>query len=188
MKKIIMTASIILLFSSCYEEYVLLINNESSYDVSFNLTTGYRTANYILGAGKQFSHSMIERHSHKINDYEPKGYVILSADGNTYTFNNIPIPDPPPDPDPIPAWIFNTLSKDVILDGDGAISTDPLTVEAYQEIKTETIIKENPVFKAETTEGYPVQVYVNFKEIENETETETDTEEETEKIYMIILK
>jgi len=152
-----------LLFTSflllgCYEEYLLLINNESSYDVNFNLTTGYRTADYILRAGEQFSHSMIKNHSHKINNYEPKGSVILSSGGDTYTFNNIPPPVPIPDPEPIPASILNTLPKDVILSGNGAISTDPLTINANQEITTETIIKRDPVFHAKTIEGYPVQV------------------------------
>jgi hypothetical protein len=157
-----------LIFSGCFEEYILIIKNESSYDVSFNLTTGYRTGDYVLEAGGQFTHSMNKNHSHSINDYEPKENVTLSDDGDTYTFINIIIPPF----NPIPASIFNTLSKDVILDGDGAISTDPLTVEANQEIKTETIIKKDPVFTAETTDGYPVQVDYTFDET----------------IYMIILR
>lgn len=137
---------------SCYEEYLLIINNESSYDVNFNLTTGHRTEDYILKAGEQYSHSLIETHSHNINNFEPKDNVVLSREGNTYTFNDIPPPVP------IPASILNTLPRIVILSGSGAISTDPLTIEANQEIKTETIIKKDPVFSAKTIEGYPVQV------------------------------
>jgi len=163
MKKLGFVINIILLvLSSCYDEYLLLINNESSYDVTFNLTTGHRTDNYILEAGKQFSHSMIDSHTHSINSYEPQNNVILSSDGNTYTFNNIP---PPPTPEPKPAFIFNTLSKDVILSGNGAISNDPLTIEAGQEIKTETIIKNDPTFSAKTTDGYPVQVDYIYDEV-----------------------
>ena len=143
---------------SCYEEYLLIINNESSYNVTFNLTTGYWTQNYNLEAGKQFTHSMNKNHSHTMNDFEPKDNVFLTNDVNTYTFNDIPPPDPIPDPEPIPASILNTLPKTVILNSNGAISTDPLTINANQEITTETIIKRELVFFAKTIEGYPVQV------------------------------
>jgi len=158
MKKLLFVFSVVFLFSGCYEEYLLVINNESSFDVTFNLTTGHRTEDYLLEAGKQFSHSMIERHSHAINDYEPKENVILSNDGNTYTFKNTPPPETPVPPDPVPASILNTLPKDVILSGDGAISTDPLKIKANTEITTEKIIKDDPIFSAKTTDGYPVQV------------------------------
>jgi hypothetical protein len=152
MKKLFFVFFVVILFSSCYEEYVLLINNDSSYDVSFNLTTGYWTDNYVLEAGKQYSKSLNKNHSYHINDYEPKENVNLSRDGNTYIFNDIPAPEP------IQAFIFNTISKEVILSGDGAISTDPLHVKPNEEITTETIIKKEPKFTAETEDGYPVQV------------------------------
>lgn len=168
-KGVLLIAAICFLFlSGCYEEYLLLINNESSYDVTFNLTTGYRTANYALEAGGQYSHSMLKNHSHVINSYEPGDSVILSGDGNTYTFSDIQIPKP----DIFPASILNTLSKDVILSGDGVISADPITINAGQEIKTETITGLNPIFSAITTDGYPVQVDYIFDE----------------EIYMIILR
>jgi len=152
MKKLFFVVNVVLLLTSCYEEYLLLVNNKSSYDVSFNLTTGYRTEDYFLKKGEQFSHLMIDIHSHIINSYEPKDSVFLSYDDNSYTFFDIPIPDP------IPASIYNALSKDVILSGNGAISTDPLTIKANEEIITETVIKKDPVFNAKTIDGYPVQV------------------------------
>jgi len=151
-KKLAFALITVILFLSCYDEKLLVINNESSYVVTFNLTTGYRTADYTLEAGKQFTHTMIDSHNHSINSYEPEDNVTFSRDGDTYTFINTPLSEP------IPAFIFNTLKKVVILSGNGAISTDPLTIEENDEIFTETIIKKDPTFSAKTADGYPVQV------------------------------
>jgi len=154
------------LLLTCVETYSPTVNNESSYTVIFTLTTGYWTQeNLILQPGESYVHEpMPISLKHNIDSFDPMESVILTTFGDVYKFSDkskpepTPEPEPEPEPEPIQASIYNSLLKDVILSGNGSISTDPLTIIAGQEITTETIIKNNPSFNAMTTDGYPVVV------------------------------
>jgi len=161
MKKLLFLLLVFIAFLGCKEERAVIINNHSSQTVSGKLRTQYTEKEYSLKPGEQYlymlletmTHSMINYISHPIAD----SVHFIMKDINTYEFFDNPVP---PDPAPIPASIYNSLQKDVILSANGALSTDPLFINAGQEITTVTIIKRNPVFKAETTDSYPV--YVDF--------------------------
>jgi hypothetical protein len=155
MRKFVLSFFAVFLFS-CVETYSPVVNNESSQTVTFTLTTGYRTQNgLVLQPSENYIHEpMPVSLESSLDSFEPADSVNLTKDGNVYTFSDIPILEP----DPVPAFIYNTLSKDVILSGDGAISPeDPITINAGEEI-TVAIIKDNPSFSAITTDGYPVAV------------------------------
>jgi len=160
----------VLLMGCGAPEYTLIVDNQSSHDVVFTMTIGYSVHTFTLAAGDKYIHpnSIPEalRKKERMENYEPKQYVNWNYSGDIYTFTDIPI-EPIPEPEPIPIFIFNTLSKDVIISGNGALSTDPITIKAKSEVITETVIKNNPTFNAKTIDGYPVQVDCIFDEDES---------------------
>jgi hypothetical protein len=95
MKRLFIFAGIVLVLAGCVEEYTVIVNNESSYTVTFTMTTGYRTEEYVLNAGEQYVHYPIPvslRHSIS-NEYKPKELkelIILTLSGDTYTFSDKP--------------------------------------------------------------------------------------------------
>jgi len=169
MKKIFLFLPVVCFLLACTETYSPTVNNKSSYDVSFTLTTGYRTQNIALLPNESYVHEpMPISLQHSLVSFGPAEYVYFESESDyVYTFYDIPEPELP---EPIPAFIYNTLSIDVILSADGAISTDPITIKANEEVTTETIIKANPSFSAITTNGYPVVVDYIFTENEDKTE------------------
>lgn len=158
---------ILILFSGCAEERSIIINNYSTQVITGSLKTQYTVKEYSLNPGEQYHYMLLETMTHSMISYQsspnPDSVFIEMANADTYNFFDNPVPAAP---DPVPASIYNSLQKTVILSGNGAMSTDPLTIDAGQEIKTETIIKNNPVFTAETIDGFPVQVDYKFEETE----------------------
>jgi|GEM_PF-4574813 len=158
----------VLLLSGCGKEgRFVLIKNYSNQSVTYTMIVNkYPREAAAIEPGEEaecmvsnaFSHSMGNFYSSPVNDS-----IYYTQTDDEYYFYNI---------SPVPSSIFNTLTKDVILSANGAISVDPMTVPALQEIKTETILSNTPIFSAKTAEGYPVMVSFNI--IEN--------------TYMIILK
>jgi hypothetical protein len=156
MKKLFLII-IMCVFVGCGGEKTLTINNHSTTQIiKFNIRIGYGTNEYEIKPTAQKIINMLEIHNHNMVSYQSYpvlNSVDLTQNGDIYIFYDIT---------PVPASIYNTLVKDVILSGDGAISTDPLTISAGQEIKTATIKSKAPSFSAQTTDGYPVQVDYNF--------------------------
>jgi hypothetical protein len=162
MKKLFLVLGIVFLsIFGCYDTKSIIVNNHSTIQtITFTLTTGYRTADYIVKPCEQFTYDLPEVYSHKMESYQTSPVidsVDLIQEGDIYNFYDIM---------PILASIYNTLVKDVILSGNGAISTDPLIIIAQNEINTETIISKNPSFSAKTTDGFPVQVDYIFNGID----------------------
>ena len=163
---IVLFATVILW--GCADEDVIIVKNNSDQSVAYSLTTGHRTEKYTIRPGKEDSHSLVKSLSHSMKDFQSsplQDSVDLVRSGDKYEFNNI---------DPVPASIYNSLSLDVILSGKGAISTDPVTINAGAEITSETILAKNPVLSAQTVNGYPVQVDISHND--------------EEKKYLILLK
>ena len=148
-----------LLLISCAEEYTVTVDNQSSQTAAFTFTTGYATKEYTLEPSTKYNHSLPKTLGHKMENYGPGDLIELSQSGDVYYFSDMP-------PILIPSSIFNSLSKSVILSADGAISTDPLTIGAGQEINTEFIIRHDPSFSAITIDGFPVQVDFTFDDTE----------------------
>jgi len=162
MKKLVLTLSVVLILAACsdfnfiFTKRPVTINNHSNQTVDVTLTVGSGNNNYNVKPNDSFSFDLSENFSHKMASYQSSPIidsVYFNQEGDTYNFYDIT---------PFPASIYNTLGKDVILSGNGAISTDPLVISAGQEIKTQTIKSNSPSFSAQTTDGYQVQVDFNF--------------------------
>jgi hypothetical protein len=168
MKKILLIlVAVVFGLLGCVEERIISFINNSDQTVNFNLTTGNRTADYLVEPYKQYDYSLLVTFDHKLNSYQSSPIadnVDLVQDNDIYIFNNKPLPLEPVIPDPMPVHILNTLSKDVVLKSNNLISTDPLTISANTEIKTETIINYNVSLTAETIDGYPVSVNTSMNE------------------------
>ena len=158
---IIFIAALVLVTISCVEEYTVIVNNDSSQTVIYTLTTGYRTENYTINSKQQNYHSLVKALYHTMAGYSApplEDSIDLVQSGDVYTFSEIK---------PIPIEIFNTLSKDVELSGDGAIiDNDPLIILAYQELLTESVRSRKPEFTAKILdvngniiENFPVDVH-----------------------------
>jgi len=156
-----------IILSGCVEERSIIINNYSTQVITGMLRTQSTIKNYSLNPGEQYHYMLLVTMTHSMLGFQsspdPDSVYMEMANDDTYEFFDNPLP---PLTDPVSASIYNSLQKTVILYGNGAISTDPLTIGAGQEITTETIIKNNPVFTAETIDGFPVQVDYKFDEIE----------------------
>jgi len=158
MKKLFLTSIIIsLLALSCVNKKpVLVCNHSATQTINFSLFTGSYTKDYSVIPLGQYVVNIPDNYNHKMVGYQSSPVtdcIDLVQEGDVYNFYDIT---------PFPASIYNTLEKDVVLSGNGAISTDPLTISAKGEIKTETIKSRNPSFSAQTTDGYPVQVDFPF--------------------------
>jgi len=157
MKKLLLTLSIVLLLLGCGDEKLITINNYSdTQTIIFTITMGSRTDDYKIYPNAQSVFKLNEDFEHRMRSYQSYpviNSVYLVQEGDIYNFYDIT---------PFPSSIYNTLGKDVLLYGNGAISTDPLMIRAGQEEKNETIKSKTPSFNGHTTDGYPVQVDFNF--------------------------
>ncbi|MDR2597155.1 MAG: hypothetical protein LBC76_07545 [Treponema sp.] len=158
MKKLFLTLTIIsFLTLSCVDKKPVLISNRSATQtINFSLFTGSYTKDYsVIPLGQQVV-NIPDSYNHKMVSYQSSPVidcVDLVQDGDVYYFNEIK---------PFPASIYNALGKDVVLSGNGAISTDPLTINAGETIETKNIKSRTPEFNAHTTDGHTVKVDINF--------------------------
>jgi len=171
MKKLFFAAAILMLFfTGCVGDKTIIIDNKSSQTITCWLNTGHRTAVYVVEPGEQYVYMLVRTLDHQMIaavSYPLPDSVFFVQSGDTYTFYD----NPAPPKHEFPVNIYNSLSKIVILSGDGAMSTDPITINPGEEITTETITLlsgTGPIFSAETIEGYPVQVSYNFDEDKKE--------------------
>ena len=162
MKKVFLLSIIFMFFLfismmlGCTGKRSVFIENKSTQTITYNIKIGSNTYNNTVEAGATKMYTVYNLHDHLLENYQSlpiHDSVLLIESNDVYTFYN---------KEPSPAFIYNSLSKDVILTANGAISTDPLTVLASQEILTETILSNNPVFSAYTIDGFPVQVNFNL--------------------------
>jgi len=158
MKKLFFTLTIVsLLTLSCVDKKPVLIQNHSATQtINFSLFTGSYTKDYSVIPLGQHVVNIPDSYNHKMIGYQSSPVidcVDLVQEGDVYYFNEIK---------PFPASIYNTLGKVVELSGNGAISTDPLTISNGATIETETIKSRTPEFSAKTIEGHPVQVDIIF--------------------------
>jgi hypothetical protein len=157
MKKLFLTLTIIsLLTLSCVDKKPVLIRNHSATQtINFSLFTGSYTKDYsVIPLGQQVV-NIPDSYNHKMVSYQSSPVidcVDLVQEGDVYNFYEIT---------PFPASIYNTLEKDVVLSGNGAINNDPLTISEKKEIQA-TIKSRTPEFNAQTTDGHAVQVDINF--------------------------
>jgi hypothetical protein len=155
MKRAAFLLVVVLLLFACNGTQIIVVSNQTAKDISYVLWAK-SMEQYIIKAHEQNEHIVDLYFSHQIYSYEaavlPQSVYFENTE-NTYVFKDTP---------PISVSIFNTLPKDVILRADGYLSTDPVTVNANDEVTSLSICTKTPSFTAETIDKYPVQVDVRF--------------------------
>ena len=140
----------------CTGNRSVFVENKSTQTITYNIKIGSNMYINTIESGETKMHTVYNLHDHFLESYQSvpiHDSVLLTESNDVYIFYS---------KEPSPAIIYNSLSKDVILTANGAISTDLLTVLASQEILTETILSNNPMFSAYTIDGFPVQVNFNL--------------------------
>lgn len=76
-------------------EYTLIVDNQSSREITFTMTIGYSTETRILTAGDKYIHPNpipeALRNKERMGSYEPEELVYVSYSDDIYTFYDIPL-------------------------------------------------------------------------------------------------
>jgi len=158
MKKVQLLLLLIILgiiFAGCGAYDVTVFNN-SSQKITYSINLGKSASTNTIESGKEQIHSIGNQHSHSISSFTSaplRESTYCDVLDNEYIFKDIA---------PIPANIFNTLSKEVLLYSGGAINPNPFRLPANQERTDINVLSKNPSLSARTTDSYNVQVDVNF--------------------------
>jgi len=87
-----------ILLMGCAPEYTLIVDNQSSQEVTFTMAIGYNTEECTLTAGNRYIHPNpipeALRKKERMEKYEPKELVYLSYYDDIYTFYDIPSEKP----------------------------------------------------------------------------------------------
>jgi len=153
----------ILLMRCAAPEYTLIVDNQSSLEITFTMTIGYSTETRTLTAGNKYIHPnaipVALRNKERMGSYEPKELVCFSYSDDIYTFYDIPLSER----QGYIVKVKNLTGEKVTLTAGVWMEDINLTdVSTEQSDPAWLVYTDEPDFTVTTESGFPVEINYTF--------------------------